>query len=527
MKTIFYLYKRSTINAVRKALKKPITYFFIAFVVFYCTGVPLSFRMMLQDFSMDSPRGLAALAAVMVLMVVPANILSYVKRKGVLYRASDVHFLFTAPVSPKTVLLYPFLRGLFGAAMIQLVICVFGVVAFHVPLWKMAVYFLVAVCVQNVLEGFFTVVLYGSEDISETGRKVIRYVTYGVFALTAAVFVYYYFVYGLNLEMVISALTSPAVRMIPVIGWYIALMQLIFVGPMTSCLVGAGLYAVFFLFMLYTSIHCKCTGEYYEDAVKFADDYEEAVNKRKQGQQVDSIGKKKVNLKAASVTYRGHGARAIYYRQMLEYKKRKYFLFDMYTLINLVIGVILGFVGYKEHVTVETLAGMIMPAISMYFTFIFISINGKWGKELTMPYTYLIPDTNARKLWYATLVQNIQALINGTLLLLPMGIVMKCPPVVLVLNILLYVLFCAGKLYGMAVSEIVVGSTLGSTGKSFVLMFLQCFIMGVAAAGALICTLLFKQQMLGYFIMDLLVFLVVGVFFVIATLNFERMEKSV
>ena len=61
-----------------------------------------------------------------------------------------------------------------------------------------------------------------------------------------------------------------------------------------------------------------------QDAAKFADDYAEMKARKNNGEMVMSIGKKK-KFKRASVEYKASGAKAIFYRQLLEYKKEKWF----------------------------------------------------------------------------------------------------------------------------------------------------------------------------------------------------------
>ena len=82
----------------------------------------------------------------------------------------------------------------------------------------------------------------------------------------------------------------------------------------------------------------KCTGRYYEDAMQFADDFQKVMEKRKKGDTSTGLKHGKVN-RGASVTYKGSGAKAIFYRQLLEYKKSRFFLFGGQTLVSLVVAV--------------------------------------------------------------------------------------------------------------------------------------------------------------------------------------------
>ncbi len=64
----------------------------------------------------------------------------------------------------------------------------------------------------------------------------------------------------------------------------------------------------------------KCTGEFYEDAAKFAEDYDDRMKRSKKGEVVVGNGKKKY-LRNVKMAYKGTYAKAIFYRQVLEYRK--------------------------------------------------------------------------------------------------------------------------------------------------------------------------------------------------------------
>ena len=92
----------------------------------------------------------------------------------------------------------------------------------------------------------------------------------------------------------------------------------------------------------------RCTGAYYEDAAKFADDYAEIRRRSRKGENTIGFGRKK--LKKVSLSGWGSGARAIFSRQMLEYKKERFFIFTGFTLAALVGAVVcIAFVGGRRN----------------------------------------------------------------------------------------------------------------------------------------------------------------------------------
>ena len=113
MDAIWYLYRKILINRVRMAVRKPVTYVYAALLLFYFFVLPTSLKLLVDQAGIDSPRGFSGVLTVMAIWLIPANVIAYAKRKGLLYRNSDVHFLFPAPVGPKQVLVYAYLRTLF------------------------------------------------------------------------------------------------------------------------------------------------------------------------------------------------------------------------------------------------------------------------------------------------------------------------------------------------------------------------------------------------------------------------------
>ena len=106
-------------------------------------------------------------------------------------------------------------------------------------------------------------------------------------------------------------------------------------SPTTVNVICTILYLVSACLLFVLAKRMKCTGAYYEDAMKFADDYQELLNKKMQGES-GRLGKKQ-SFKQASVEYKGGGAKAIFYRQLLEYKKNRTFIFSWMTLVNLAV----------------------------------------------------------------------------------------------------------------------------------------------------------------------------------------------
>lgn len=521
---LIYLYRKSFKNRVKKALRKPVTYIYMILVILYFVMIFASFHTAFD--SLFSGTGderasiLTMILTVIAFLFIPSNLISYSKRKGLVFRQSDIHFLFQAPVNPKAVLLYAHVRGVLMGLVLSLVMTIGGVVWFDMPVWKMAVYFLFSCIVENVLEGSMMVLCYGNERFQKKQMFLFQLLMYALAGIFVLIGIAVYIKEGAGLSAAAGYLHGSAIQMVPVIGWYIAFLHLFFMGPTAVNAVCSALYFVSVILLLFLAVRMKCTGEYYEDAIKFAEDYEEARQKGKKGEVAITGWKKKYGK--ATVDYKGGYAKALFYRQLLEYKKNRFFIFGFYTLICLALGIGMAVLGYRGEFGEE--APFVILGVMAYLTFIFASYAGKWGKELTKPYTFLIPDSAFHKLWYATLMEHIRSLADGCLLALPTGIVLRMPFFQIVLIVAAYVCLQACKLYAEVMVEAFLGNILGNIGKQFARLFFEGIVITFGIMGAAAGTLLISLEA-GLVVLIGVMAVLTAVMMVIASLNFERMES--
>ena len=523
MGAIAYLYRRIFANRVKVALRKPVTYFYIVFILLYAVMIPFSINVLLEKYRMNSPEGMAAVLTAFAFWVIPGNLVAYAKRKGLIYRKSDIHFLFVSPISPKKILLYAHIRNLLIQTVLNMVIAILGGILFHVEWWRVGIYFLFSIIVENLLEGGIMLLLYGTERLTQNGRSLVVKGAYALVGILFLIGIYTYITQGLSLQSIMGFLHSDMVQMVPVVGWYIAVLHLIFVGPTAVNLAGTAAYALLLILVMTLALRMRCTGAYYEDAIKFADDYEEILVNRREGRIDKRLGKKQ-KFKKADVKYKGSGAKAIFYRQLLEYRKNRYFIFDFNMGAALVAGAGIAYLCAVEE-GMGDLTPFIIPGVTAYVIFIFTTLSGKWSKEISSPYTYLIPDTAFRKLWYATAMQHIQALVSGILITLPGAVVMRMSPLTAVLCVAFYVILNANKLYALAVAEAVTGNVLGRVGKQLFQLFIQGIVIGFAFLGALVGVLVGGLN-LAYILMNVFLLLATLLFMLAAALNFYKMETA-
>lgn len=527
MGAIWYLYQRTLVNRIKKALHRPGTYVYCAIVLFYMAIMPFSLRFFAQEMNIDSASGMASVLTVLAFWAVPANLIAHARRKGLIFRNSDVHFLFPAPLSPKQILLFTRAKS----AIMEIFLIVFallcGVIIFRASAWQLALYGVLALVLENVLEGSIMLILYGSERMGEGARNAVRAAAYGLVGMLVLIGLYTYLKEGLSGESIQSFLHSNMVQMVPLVGWYIAAIHLIFMGPTAANVAGTVLYLLATAVAAISAARMQCTGGYYEDAMKFADDYEEVIASKRRGV-LKGRSHVRVSRRKVSAAWRGSGAKALFFRQLLEYKKSRFFFFDINTLAAAVSGGGIAYYVWDTYCKGQTAElgqwqYFIIPGVSAYVIFIFTAYGGKWVKELRSPYTYLIPDSPFRKMMYATAMQHVQSLVNGCLIAIPGAVVMGMPFPMTVLCILSYVLIMGNRLYATAVAEAALGDSLGQTAKQLLQMLFQGIAITIAVIGAVLGVYL-GGGLLGYVMLDLFLLLVTMIFMVIATLNFDSIQ---
>lgn len=326
MSSLSFVFFQTIKNKVKRSLKRPRTFLALVFVVLYAALILYGLGSMSVDFGLNSPEGIATVLSVLMVMIVPANLISYIKRKGLLFRPSEVHFVFAAPEEPKKVILHAGMKQFLTNFIVELFVLVLGIGVFGVTPYKMILYFLYAGVLENILEGALMIICYGNETLPKQFFTVLTYIMYGVMAAFALVVIYFVSVKGMQLSVFVDLIQLPVVQLIPIIGWEIALIQLIIIGPAGINVVATVLLLISTVLLVLYAKKMKCTGEFYEDAAKFAEDYDDRMKRSKKGEVVVGNGRKKY-LRNVKMAYKGTYAKAIFYRQVLEYRKNRFFIF--------------------------------------------------------------------------------------------------------------------------------------------------------------------------------------------------------
>lgn len=504
-------------------MKKPASLIIILFCIIYAIFIVFSLGMIAGQVHFDSPKGLVVILTIWTLYIFFSNFASYASRKGIIFKPSHAHYIFPAPISPKLILLHSGWMNYLLSVVIGILFAIAGLTVFGVAPWRVFLLFLIEIFLEISMEISVMVILYTNDRIP---ANVIKWISRGikVFLLGITVFIILYFKkFGITMESASAFIDWPGLQMIPVVGWNIAAYRLVLLGADTLNVICTVLYLITVAGMLLAAFRTKTDGGYYEDAAKFADDYAEMKKRKFDGDMAIGLGKKKKKFRRVSESFQASGAKAIFYRQLLEYKKEKYFIFSKMTIMSLVLAVVLA-KGMEKSAMKMGMPEVFLMGIILYITLIFSGYMGKWEKELKNPYLFLIPDSPVKKLWYATMMEHIKALVDGCVFCIPIGIAWKISPLQTVLAILTFTVLQANRLYTKVVAQCILGESLGKMGQDLVRTVIQMLILGIGAvisgvAGAIISSDLVFPIILIY---SMIVTVVIGL---LASIRFHTMEQ--
>lgn len=522
MKALWYVSKRSIVNNTRKAMKKPATYLIILLIILYIGifgGMAVGWK---KANIFVSPQALVTIFTIWTVFTFFSNFVTYAKKKGIIFKPSHAHFIFTAPISPKAILIMGAMRNYALGLIVTLIFFAGEVYVFELGVAKAFFLSFVMFLLETIFELGLIIFLYANEKLSPGFTTFLCRSIYVFLLGVVLVGVMYFRKYGISSETVINFVDYPVIQMIPLVGWNIAVYRLVLLGGTTLNIVCSLLYFISVAGMFLLAYKMKCTGKYYEEAAKFADDYVEFYKKSKSGEMVFTIGKKKTFKKTAAVEYKATGAKAIFYRQLLEYKKERFFIFGGMTLVSVIvaIGAIKGIGKPTGNIPPE----IVLLGIIAYIIFCATGYTGKWEKELKTPYLYLIPDTAVRKLWYATVIEHVRSFIDGCIIVIPIGIAWEITVLQMIMSIAIYVILQANKLYMRVLAESIIGNSLGATGRSVVYLLCQSMTLGMGIGLGVLGAFLFGMHAIFPILIIYCTLAAAGVL-LLASQRFHEMEQ--
>ena len=495
--SVYYI-KRNLINRVKQLRYKPLKVIGKLLILLYFINLPFILRQNFKNINFDSPEGYVAVFAVLMIYFGIPGTLSYLKRRGIIFKQENVNFDFIAPFTPKQILLKGFTLNAFYGLILQLAMAVGGYFVFHLKLWQVLLIFMIQLTVSLASDFAIAVIIYASEDLTEKHKQIIRYVTFGLLFIVA-LYMIWIVVEGTGpvSGRILRMLNSDPLMFVPIYGFEIGVVSLIIKGYTLPRLVSTILSFLTTIILVILAKKCTSTGEYYEDAIKFSEDYRIAVKKNKETGKSHRVGKKQKVIENAKFTIKGNYAKAIFEKQLNEYKKLP--LLDKIKLPAFAVLASLFFVFIFGDEKFGEGFSAVLGAISIYINLIsfrFLSVDGGYNHYSF----YLIPDTMGKKVFYSGLLGNIKTLVVSICLFFPFFIITGQGPLrilgaVLMFNSISLIFNYLGK--GIIK---VLESRLGRTFGMFAFIIIGLILSGISLGIGTVVEVFSKVTDVGFFV---------------------------
>ena len=373
-------------------------------------------------------------------------------RGASMFSMADVNLLFPAPVPPVRILLYGLLRGLSTALML----------------------------------GLFLLFQYswvnGQYGVG-AGGLLLLVLCYGVSVFLGQITATALYAFSSG-----SAARKRAIRTIAAcVCLLAAVMGGVFTGDLGLALCGA--LPVVLLPVLLIALLSRMKRSYYEDVLA-ATEYQRQVQITRQSGSIETAPEK-VRLGKTGLS-RGEGASALYYKHKLEDRRARASLIGVPELIYLAITFAYTFFLREEGILPALIFATVMQVTSVML--------GRWVKELTRPYIYLIPEPPFQKLLQCLRTSLRGMGVEAVLCMVGVGLILGLP--IGEIAALVLVRFSFGLLFmaGNLMIERLFG---GMTSKVLVMFFYYLSMIVLAVPGTVACVLaaIVWSQLAGFFLL--------------------------
>lgn len=481
MSALLYIIRKQLKNIIRGLAHKP-----LALIGYVLIGMMLAGSLVIV---LIMPSGsvrhgnnelFAAIFTGLIIVALYFSLKQGIEKGSSYFRFSDVNLVFTAPFRPSKVLLYGFIKHM-GTSLLIVLFTIFQIpnVKNNFMLHSYGIWvILLSVLFYSLLYPIVGMVLYAFSSASSKRRAMTKRVLDALIVLFVAGLILSVLQKQSLLEGAVAYLNKDVFTWMPLVGQLRSIASAAVYGIDSSFWLSVGILTVIiaaFVIVLY-----KSDVDYYEDVLGATEQMEQRIRAKRQGRDASLTQRKARKVKGG---FSGSGARAIFDKSMLEYRKTSYFLFfDKSSLIIALAGI-----GFK-YLMPESQSSIFFTLFFSAYMLFFFTVQGKWPTELDKPYVFLIPENSGKKLLFTTLPENIKNLLDGTLLFTVSYFIMKISLPVALACIACYTLYGAVYIYVDIVSRRLFGSVHSKVMQIFIKLFVSIFViipgvilMGIAA----------------------------------------------
>lgn len=467
---LFYLTVVKLKNQIKSLFKSPAKLIYVLFLV----GIFALTAFSGNEMEAGEVRDPAELVAILVIFYTFMFLMVFLNGSSTntpMFTLSDVTLLFPAPLSSNKILFYGLVRQL-GVSLLL------GFFLLFQYSWLHALYGITYGGLLMIVAGYaltlflaqlFAMAVYTRTSGKDNAGRTVKLCVYGAVALYVALA-------AMSCREQLSALlqggkdyaaalsagadffsTLPGL-LFPFSGWAAGIVGGFFTGELlpSALLLGLTLLGVAVLVLLIL----KCKNNYYEDVLQTAETAQSAITAQKEGN-LNEVVPKHVRLGKTGLK-KGWGASAVYYKHAIENRRSGVFFLSNMSLLFAVIVIVMTFFLRAEEDGSGAIVGVF--AMATYMQMFSVAL-GRFNRELTKPYLYLIPEPPLKKLLYAIEESLINDTIEATFLFVIIGLILQASPVEIVLCIVARVtfslLFTAGnvlveRVFGMVSSKILI-----------------------------------------------------------------------
>jgi hypothetical protein len=348
-----------------------------------------------------------------------------------MFSMADVNLIFTGPYKSIKVLFYGLVQQLSTSLLLGFFIlfqyttlCINYGVGFEALLAIFAGYDL------TILLGQITaMVIYSFTSSDDRKKTVVKAIFYGILACFGLYAVICLFSGEIAFSALVTILTGPVFDCLPVAGWMSGAVKGLLSGNILSIVFGLGAGVVYVGLLLLFIIFYKT--DYYEDVLKSTEVSFSAITSAKEGRMGEAAP---ANVKVGKIGIgNGYGAEAIYYKHLVENRRSRILMFDKTTIIFAITTFIFSF--FMKEIGIVAVF-----AFSVYMQIFSVSL-GRFVKELTRPYIYLIPEPPVKKMIYAIMEALPKFVLNAALIFIPVSFIIEMSPSDTIFAILAHISF--------------------------------------------------------------------------------------
>lgn len=354
-----------------------------------------------------------------------------------LFSMADVGLLFVSPISSRKILLYGLLKQM-GATIFSALFILYQI--FNLRKFgldnKGIIYLFIIYAITLFFCQLLSIAIYIYSNGNPVRKNIVRVIYYGIIAMIViSVFLLQRLHGGTLIESGLNLVDNKLFQLVPAIGWGVMFLRAGIEGDILVLTVSLLLYIL--SSMVIISLFTSGNADYYEDVLYSTEVTYNRLQNAKNGKNTFARNVK-VKEKVTGIK-KGIGSSAIYYKHILERKRKSRFLFiDSYTIIASIGAGIAG-----KYIS-SAAAGYIILAALIYMQF-FKTMIDNLALELQRPYIYMIPQKSLHKVVAASLTTILGNLVDGIIFFIVVCIVTKTSPLVNAFLALAYA--CAGLFF--------------------------------------------------------------------------------